>query len=257
MVFTDKDSVSAISLYFNPSKRCILNMACLLWGNFFNVRFITSSSSLYSNISSGVEGDFAAVVGDKVEAADVEVPAGEAHRAVAAGLGGGGLLVAAQDGAHAGDEFAGFEGFDEVVVGAQFEAQHAVGEAVAAGEDQRGAGVLFLEFAQHLQAVHVGQAEVEDGQFGLHPLGAGQQRPAGAEGFAAKAVFGEGADDQAGDVGFVFDDEDEGAVLVGGGHGAGDSGWSRVAMALARAARSKGLRRVGMSGAAAGASAVA
>jgi hypothetical protein len=93
----------------------------------------------------------------------------------AVGFAGGGLLVAAQDGAHPGDELAGLEGLDEVVVGAQLEAQHPVGEAVAAGEDEGRAGVLLLQQAQHLQAVHVGQAEVEDGQLGLHLAGAGQQ----------------------------------------------------------------------------------
>ena len=80
---------------------------------------------------------------------------------------------------------------------------------------------------------------------GAAPAGPGRCRR-----FAAEAVFGEAGGDQAGDVGFVLDDEDEGAVLVGavmvpglrigrvgeGGEGGGE------------AAPSKGLRRVGMSG---------
>jgi hypothetical protein len=164
----------------------------------------------------------------------------------AVGFAGGGLLVAAQDGAHPGDELAGLEGLDEVVVGAQLEAQHPVGEAVAAGEDEGRAGVLLLQQAQHLQAVHVGQAEVEDGQLGLHLAGAGEQGPAGAEGFAAEAVFGEGGD-QAGDVGSSSTTKMRGLSLSGWSW-AGVSGWSRAARAAARAARSKGLRRVGMSG---------
>ena len=73
-------------------------------------------------------------------------------------------LVAAQDGAYAGHQLARLEGFDEIVVGAQFKPQHAVGDILAAGENQHRAGRLLLQFADDLHAVHVGQAQIDDGQ---------------------------------------------------------------------------------------------
>ncbi len=81
-----------------------------------------------------------------------------------------GRLAAAEQDADAGQEFDEGEGLDEVIVGAAFEAFHAIVDGVAGAEDQHGrAGFAIANLLERAQAVHIGEAEVEDNQvvFGI------------------------------------------------------------------------------------------
>lgn len=99
------------------------------------------------------------------------------------------------------------EGFDHVVVGADFQAHHTVDFLAACGEENhRHLGETAQAFAQ-LEAADIGQPHVENGQV----EGAVFQQP---QGFASEArplrgeTFGlQGIDQRIGNRGFVFDDE--------------------------------------------------
>lgn len=69
---------------------------------------------------------------------------------------------AAEDGADAGGEFAGAEGFGDVVVGSEFEADDAVDFAVTCGEEEDGDGGGLAESATDVEAAHVGESDIED-----------------------------------------------------------------------------------------------
>ncbi|MCY1532539.1 hypothetical protein D9M68_678210 [compost metagenome] len=72
--------------------------------------------------------------------------------------------LAAQDGLHARHEFARLEGLGQVVVGAEFEADHAVHHLAARGEHHDGDVAFLADLAAQLEAVHLGQHDVEDGR---------------------------------------------------------------------------------------------
>jgi hypothetical protein len=73
--------------------------------------------------------------------------------------------AAAQQRPHAGFELRQVEGLGEVVVGAEIQAAHAVGQRVERGEHQhRHGGLAGPQAAQHLQAVDARQADVQDRQ---------------------------------------------------------------------------------------------
>lgn len=139
---------------------------------------------------------------------------------VADGDGGGGgfsrqAAGAAQDGAQAGEELTGGEGFGQVVVGAGFEANDAVGFVAEAGEHQHGDGGSGPESLQDFEAIEPGHHDVEDD--GIEVALAGQVEPGesvvgGGNGIAKSAeVFA----DEATELLVVVDYEDVG---TGGGH---------------------------------------
>ena len=79
-------------------------------------------------------------------------------------LGGFGDL-AAQEGAHAGEELGEAEGLGHVVVGTRVQADDHVDLVRAGSQDQnRHAVAGGADLAGHIQAVHVGQAQVQDNQ---------------------------------------------------------------------------------------------
>jgi len=124
------------------------------------------------------------------------------------GFGGGLGLCAPQHGFYAGDEFARAEGFADVVVCAEFEAEDAVGFFVLGGEHDDGLGVLRAQGFEQFEAVGVGQADVEQEQVEVF---AREQLPCllcGGGDACGEMGAGEGEFDQFGDFAFVFDDED-------------------------------------------------
>ena len=75
------------------------------------------------------------------------------------------------DGSDAGEEFVDDERFGDVVVGTGVEGVDLVAAVGTAGEhDDRDDGPAS-QTADHLGAVHVGQAEIEDHQVGVLPGG--------------------------------------------------------------------------------------
>ena len=73
-----------------------------------------------------------------------------------------GAALAAQDGAQAGLQFARLEWLGEIVVGAQFEADHAVHRLAARRQHQDRDVAAAAQPAAEIEAVGVGQHEVED-----------------------------------------------------------------------------------------------
>ena len=119
---------------------------------------LRASATRRSN-SSGVRLSWLVVAGDRV-AGDVD---GEVADGEALGLG---LVVAAQPGAHPGDELLGLERLDDVVVGAGLQAHDDVDGVGLRGEhDDRHAG-LGADLAAHLEAVDAREHDVEEHQVG-------------------------------------------------------------------------------------------
>ncbi len=103
-------------------------------------------------------------------------------------------LRAAQQRAHAGGELGHGEGFHHVVVGAQVEAVDAVVHRVARGEHQHRHRAAFVhrggaQAAQHLEAVHLRQADIEDHQVEAL-LRCGQDRLLAARGDVDRVPLG-------------------------------------------------------------------
>ena len=69
-----------------------------------------------------------------------------------------------QDRSDAGDELVGREGLDDVVVGADLEPDDAIDLVVAGGQEQHGDVRALPEPTADLEAVEVGQADVEHGE---------------------------------------------------------------------------------------------
>jgi hypothetical protein len=109
-----------------------------------------------------------------------------------------GVVLAADEGADAGFEFAEDAGFGDVVIGAGVEAADAVFGVVLAGEDDDvGGDAFFAHLVEEGEAVDVREAEVEDDDFVL---------AGGGEAVAGGAVFG----DIDGEAGLLEDGGDEG-----------------------------------------------
>ena len=91
-------------------------------------------------------------------------------------LGGGrGAVGAAEHRLHAGDELGRRERLGDVVVGAELEAEHPVDLGVAGGEEDHRDRRGLAQAAAHLEAVDVGEADVEHDEPG--PVGARPRRP--------------------------------------------------------------------------------
>lgn len=87
---------------------------------------------------------------------------GDACDAQAGRIAGG--IRPAHHGLHARHQLPGGEGFGDVVVGAELEAGHPVCLVAPGGEDDDRDVAEALESAQHVEAVHVGEADVEQHQ---------------------------------------------------------------------------------------------
>jgi len=97
----------------------------------------------------------------------------------------------------------------DVVVGAELQADHAVDLGRARGEeDHRQRRLRRLQATEQLQAVDVGQADVDDRQCKGCRGGRRQRRLAAAHPVRCEAVGGQRVDDRVGDRRFVLDDED-------------------------------------------------
>ncbi len=97
-------------------------------------------------------------------------------------------LVAAEQGADAGDQLAHAEWFPEVVVGAQFQADDAVRFLATGGEHEHRGGGGLPDLAQDIEAAEPGQHPVEHDQ--VHALAGVQVERGAAIGGAEDMVAG-------------------------------------------------------------------
>ena len=119
---------------------------------------------------------------------------------------------AAQHGADAGDDLGAAERLDHVVVGAELEADDAVGLRAAGGEhDDRHAGA-GADRAADVAAVAVGQVEVEQDQVGVEALGQLERAGGGAGDVRLEALAGERLGERLRDRALVLDEQDAGPL---------------------------------------------
>ena len=151
----------------------------------------------------------------------------EAHAADSSGVGssrgrGGARRGAAQDRADAGGHLAGAEGLDDVVVGAQLEADHAVGLVAAGGEhDDRDLRVA-ADLAADVEAGAVGKHEVEEDEVGADARGRLDRARGRAGHLEMEPLAGQGLGEGLRDGRLVLDQEDRPPagchVHIVGGH---------------------------------------
>ena len=144
------------------------------------------------------------------------------HRPGLHHLGRGGAVDPAQHRLHAGDELGGGERLREVVVAAELEPEHPVDLAVAGGEEDHGHLRRLPQPPAHLEAVDVGQADVEDDEAGAVVLIASSAAFAGGRLQHPEALARQVEVDEVGDVGLVVDDDD--GAPFHGGHGCTSQG---------------------------------
>ncbi|MCU1239233.1 MAG: hypothetical protein JWP63_7200, partial [Candidatus Solibacter sp.] len=117
-------------------------------------------------------------------------------------------LSAAEKSADAGEEFDEGEGLDEVIVGAGFEAFHAVVEGAAGTEDEdRRADFAIANFLEDLKAVHVGQHAVEDEEIVIGGVDQIERGGAGEGGVDRVSGAFQPATEKIGNAFFVLDHE--------------------------------------------------
>jgi hypothetical protein len=124
--------------------------------------------------------------------------------------------LAPQYGLHARHQLARLKGLGQVVVGAQFQADHAVHHVAARGQHDDRDVAFLANLAAQREAVHLGQHDVQDGRV----VGAGAQfgQPlAGAQGAVQHEVkTREVGGQRRGQVLVVVDQEDAGhAAIIG------------------------------------------
>ena len=130
-------------------------------------------------------------------------------------------VVAAQQCADTGEEFAGGEGFDEVVVGAGVEAIDAVFDLAFGGEHEDGGALSeAAQFGGDVVAAAPGHHDVEQDQVGLVLEGALQAGLAVGGGERAVPLVSERVAERGAHRALVFDDEDS---LAGSAHD--EDGW--------------------------------
>jgi hypothetical protein len=108
------------------------------------------------------------------------------------------------------EQFARAEGLAHVIVGAGIERGDLVPLLAAGGEDDDRHCRPFAQPADHREAVHVRQAEVDDDDLRLARGGFDEARGAGLGLEETVALTGEGGAQKAADLGLVLDEDDDG-----------------------------------------------
>src|SRR6266481_551877 len=118
-----------------------------------------------------------------------------------------GRLRPAEQGFNAGDQFARAEGLGDVIVGAHFEADDAVGFVAASREheDRKTVeGLVLADFAANVQAGHFRKHEIEKKQIGWRFFQGGKAAGAVEGGVDLKPLVGKVVADEFDDVSIVF-----------------------------------------------------
>jgi hypothetical protein len=114
----------------------------------------------------------------------------------------------AQDGLDPCHQLARVERLDDVVVGADFEADDAIDLVAPRGEHDDGRFTHPTQLAGHIQAIHARQHEVEHDEVGVVPLDQFERGPPIAGTDDREALLLEVEPEQLDDVAFVVDDQD-------------------------------------------------
>ena len=123
-------------------------------------------------------------------------------------------LAAPQQRPHARQQLDEGERLHQVIVGALFEAFDAVVERAARAQNQdRRAGLAVADLLQHLQAVHIGQHEVENHQVVIGGVDVVERGGAVGRGIHGVSRALEAAAEEVGDALFILDDQDSHCVL--------------------------------------------
>ena len=135
---------------------------------------------------------------------------------------GAGAAGPAQHRLHPLDQLLDRERLGDVVVDAEAQALDLVGGGVACGQEDdrhpRAGAFVLAQAAGHLEAVEVGQHDVEHDQVGPALLDGGQRLATGRGPLDLEAVVAEGEGDQLGDVLLVVDGQHEGLRAARVGH---------------------------------------
>ncbi len=117
---------------------------------------------------------------------------------------------AAQDGVDARGKFTGIEGFGEVVIGADFEADDAVHVVAVGGEHHDGNRRGGADLTENLEAAHAGEHHVEDDQGIGTGESAAEAHGAVMDGFGAQALRNEIFRDEFAQLNVVIHDQNAG-----------------------------------------------
>ncbi len=122
---------------------------------------------------------------------------------------------APEDGPQAGCQLPGREGFGYIVVRAELEAEHPVDLFAPGGDEQHGEAAVRSvgpDGPQHIEAVHVGQAQIEQGRIepGTWRAEGLEGIPAGAHAGQAEALPAQMLLETQADLGVVFQEENVG-----------------------------------------------
>jgi len=150
------------------------------------------------------------------------------------GIGGGGGAAegaAADDGAEPGEELAGGECLGEIIIGADLEADDAVGFIATGSEHEDGDIAGFANLLEDLEAIDAWEHEVEDD--GLPGLGSAVDAlGTGVDGGDIVAERLKVCGDEAAELAIIIDEEQAGAGGVCGAHGGrvakGEGGMRKV-----------------------------
>ena len=124
---------------------------------------------------------------------------------------------AAQNGPHAGDQFARAERLGDVIVGAEFESQDTVRFAAFGGKENhrdRGQTDGLTNGAANFQTVPARNHDVEDKKRRALAFGVGENIDSGGINAHHEAFVFQMMANKAGDVGIVFDDKDAGLHAI-------------------------------------------
>jgi hypothetical protein len=172
-------------------------------------------------------------VARQLAAAALECPVAEAHNAASRVRRRWRARAAAQHGFDAGDQFARVEGFAEVIVGAHFEADHAVDRLVARGQhDHRSRLAACAQASAGGETVLAGNHQVEHHQLRLVAFEKGVELARIGQQQGVEAVPAEVGGEQLAQLGVVVDEEN----LFHGHGGGGNADHSMPAAAFARGA---------------------
>ena len=123
----------------------------------------------------------------------------------------GGRLGTTNESLDAGNQFTRTEGLGDVIVGAHFQANHAVGFIAASREHQDGKAIqrfVLADFAANVQAGKFREHQIEQQQIGRRLLQSGEAAGAVEGGADLKTFICKVVPDELDDVAIVFNDQD-------------------------------------------------